>query len=161
MARIVLHKINFEGSDFTYGSRIALGEIFGQEDISEYQKFKAAFRELHGFSARLLPVRRRVKAFGHIIDGLKAWIDKEQQLLQYTPSSDELAAGVKELGEKVGNMATIKALAKAYSKDPDEILEWDYAKVFGILYTDLEERKYEKKLNKRIYGRTGAGKYTD
>ena len=43
--------------------------------------------------------------------------------------------------------------------DPDEILEWDYAKVFGILYTDLEERKYETKLNKRIYGRSGSHKF--
>lgn len=161
MARIVLHKINFEGSDFTYGSRIALGDIFGASGVTEYGMLKNAFRELYGFSARLLPVRWRVKAFNHIIAGLTSWIEKEQKMLQYTPSSDELAAGVKELGEKVGNMATIKALAKAYSKDPDEILEWDYAKVFGILYTDLEERKYEKKLNKRIYGRTGAGKYTD
>lgn len=159
MSKIVLHRINFESRDFTYGSRIALGDIFGASGVTEYGMLKNAFRELYGFSARLLPVRWRVRAFNHIIAGLTSWIEKEQKMLQYTPSSDELAAGVKELGEKVGNMATIKALAKAYSKDPDEILEWDYAKVFGILYTDLEERKYETKLNKRIYGRSGSHKF--
>lgn len=159
MARILLHRIDFESKDFTYGNRIALGDVFAKEGVSEYQQMKAAFRELYGFSARLLPLGWRVKAFRHIVEGLKSWIEKEQQLLQYTPSSDELAAGVKELGEKVGNMSTIKALAKAYSKDPDEILRWDYSKVFGILYTDLEERKFETKLNKRVYGRSSAHKF--
>lgn len=161
MSKIRLHRIDFESGAFTYGNRIALGDIFGNTEKTEYMRMKDAFRELYGFSARLLPIRWRIRAFRRIAEGLKQWIDKEQQMLQYTPSSDELAAGVKELGEKVGNMSTIKALAKAYSKDPDEILGWEYGKVFGILWTDLEERKYEQKLNKRMYGRTGSHKFGD
>lgn len=157
--KLVLHKINFESADFTYGDRIAMSEIFGNEDLTEYAQMKAAFKELHGFSARLLPLNARIRAFKRIISGLQSWIDKEKQLLDYQPSADEIAAGVKELGEKVGAMSTIKALAKAYSKDPDDVLKWDYAKVFGILYTDLEERKFETKLNKRIYGKSKSSKY--
>ena len=56
-------------------------------------------------------------------------------------------------------MSTIKALAKAYGKDPDEILQWQYAKVFGILYTDLEERKFEKKYQQQINGKSRSHKY--
>lgn len=156
---IRLHKIDFDGKDFTYGSRVALADIFGDESKTEYQRMKGAFKELHGFSARLLPIHFRIIAFRHIAEGLQSWIDKEKTLLDYQPSADELAAGVKELGEKVGSMATIKALAKSYGKDPDEILRWEYSKVFGILYTDLEERKYEMKLQKRIYGKSQSRKY--
>lgn len=151
--------IDFESKDFTYGNRIAMSDIFGNEALNEYEQMKAAFKELHGFDAKWLPIRRRIKAFQNIAQGLKRWIDQEKELLNYEPSADELAAGVKELGKKVGNLSTIKALAKAYGKDPDEVLKWDYSKVFGILYTDLEERKYENRLNKRIYGRAKSNKF--
>jgi len=47
-------------------------------------------------------------------------------------------------------MGTVKALAKAYAKDPDEIFKWKYSKVFGILYSDLEEHKFRQRYNKVI-----------
>lgn len=151
-----LHRIDFDGADFTYGQRIALGEIFSSTDTTEYDRMKKAFRELHGFSARWLPVGARTKAFTRIAEGLTAWVEKERELLKYDPTPDELNAGIKELGEKVGSMSTIKALAKAYGKDPDEVVGWEYSKVFGILWTDLEERKYETKLMKLANGRNHA-----
>lgn len=138
--------------DFTYGNRIALEQIFAS-DKSDYWKMCDAFKEMYGFSRRVLPMKLRTEVFESIAIGLKEWIDKEQELLNYTPSAEEIRAGIKDLSDKVGNMSTIKSLAKTYATDPDKVLEWPYSKVFVILYTDLEERKFEKKLSKE-YERT-------
>lgn len=145
--------IDWESADFTYGQRIELGDIFSDEEVGEYTRLCKAFKCMYGYSRKWIPLRRRARMFNEILDGFKGWIDKEQAMLKYNPSSDEMSAGIKELSEKVGNMSTIKQLAKAFSTDPDEILKWPYSKVFVILYTDLEERKYEEKLKKAVYER--------
>lgn len=150
IGKYTLGKLDLDGKDLTYGQRIALAEIFAPaEGVSEYTQLCNAFKELHGFSAKLLPLKARVRRIGEIVNGLQSWIEKEQQLLDYKPSADELAAGVEELGKKVGSMSTLKAIAKAYGKDPDDVLAWEYGKVFGILFTDLEERKFEERLMKQ------------
>lgn len=153
IGKIVIGRLDIAGGEFTYGQRIALGEILGDETRSEYQRLKDAFRELYGYSCRLLLPGRRVQAFARIVAGISEWVEKEQKLLCYEPTAAELAAGIRELSRRVGDLSTIKALAKAYSHDPDEVLCWDYAKVFGILYTDLEERKFEDKYSKVIHDR--------
>lgn len=134
--------------DFTYGHRVEFESIFTADDTSEYKKMCKAFKAMYGFSHRLLPMRLRAKVFDKIVRGFKNWIDREQQMLDYSPTEEERRAGIKELSEKVGQLSTIKALAKTYCTDPDKVLEWPYSKVFIILYTDIEERKYEKKLSK-------------
>lgn len=150
IGRFVIGRIDIEAGEFTYGNRLALGEIFSDESRTEYQRLKAASRELYGYSCRLLPIGLRMRALKHVSAGVFAWIQKEQILLKYQPSADELAAGIKELTKRVGNLSTVKALAKAYHRDPDEILKWSYAKVFGILFTDLEEHKFDERLTKVI-----------
>ena len=95
-------------------------------------------------SKKILPYFKR------IIEGLEFWSEQEQTLLKYEPSQEELRAGIKDFSKKVGEFSTIKALAKAYNKDPDDILKWEYGKVFGILYTDLEEFKFNKRYQKVI-----------
>ena len=160
IGRLKFGRLDLDGKDMTYGNRIALADIFSpSQGKTEYAQFCESFKELHGYSARLVPLPLRVKRIYEITEGLRSWIEKEQQMLKYTPSSDEIAAGIEELGKKVGSMSTIKALAKAYGKDPDEILQWHYAKVFGILYTDLEERKFEKKYQQQINGKSRSHKY--
>lgn len=153
IGKIVIGQLDLEGGEFTYGNRIALGEIFSDENRSEYQRLGAAFRELYGYSCRVLPIRLRLRAFERIVTGMTGWVGKEQEMLHYEPSADELAAGIRELSRRVGSFSTIKALAKSYGRDPDEILQWDYAKIFGILYTDLEEHKFEEKYAKVIHER--------
>lgn len=150
IGKIVVGSLDIEGGEFTYGNRIALGDILSDESRSEYQRLKAAFRELYGYSCRLLPLGMRVRALRRIVEGVTAWVRKEGEMLHYEPSAEEVAAGVGELTRRVGNFPTIKALAKAYGRDPDEVLAWDYAKVFGILHTDLEEHKYEERYSKII-----------
>lgn len=147
---IVIGRLDILGGCFTYGNRIAIGEIFADESLSWYGKLKAAHKELYGYTCRLLPRRWRYKRLAAIIEGIRSWMEKEQKLLHYTPTNDEVAAGLEEFGKKVGAMATVKALGKAYGKDPDEILRWSYSKVFGILYTDLEETMYNRRYTKVV-----------
>lgn len=151
MIRIGKYRIghfDWEGDCFTYGMRVELGDIFGDEDKSEYKRLCDAFKVVFGFDRRVLPMKKRIKVFDGIAVGFSQWIDKERRLLDYTPSDEEIRAGIKDLSKKVGSMSTVKQLAKAYGTDPDTVLDWPYSKVFAILYTDLEERKYETKLSK-------------
>ena len=154
----MLERIDIKGGKLTYGQRIDLGELFAS-DQSETDKFKETFRILHD----VIPDFSNVKEmkfyseyFAEIIDRLQFWFEKEK-LLKYDPEPEEIRAGIKDLSEKIGYFGTIKALAKNYGQDPDDILKWEYGKVFGILYTDLEEFKYSKKLHKQ-YEKKNSGK---
>lgn len=144
----ILGRVDMWGGEFTYGNRIELGNIFAEEGKTEYARLKAAFREIYGYSCRLVPFRYRLSMLNDIAQGLLSWVEREQKLLKYKPTPNELAAGIKELSERVGAMSTIKAIAKTYGRDPDEVLQWNYGKVFGILFTDLEEFNYQSKYNR-------------
>ena len=144
----MLTKIDIK-EDLTYGQRIDLGELF-ESDMTEEKKFVETFFILHknrpDFNNRK-EIKFFVEYFKEITEGILYWIEKEK-LLRYDPEPEEIRAGVYDLCNKIGNYGTIKALAKNYNCDPDDIFKWKYGKVFGILYTDLEEYKYQKRLHK-------------
>ncbi len=142
---IVVGPLDLKGGFFTYGNRIALATIFADVSLTDYQKMKAAHRELYGYSCRWLPVRARTRRLDSIVEAMLYWIERERIAFDYTPTVEEQTAGIEQFNAEVGCFATIKALAKAYSKDPDEVLMWDYAKVFEILRTDLAEAKYNRR----------------
>lgn len=150
IGNIKLGIVSLHDDVFSYGNRIALGIIFGNTEISEYQRMKKAFREVYGYSCRLVPIRLRIKMLHKLIKEFAKICENEQELLKHTPSTDELAAGVLELSKRVGYISTYKALAKDFGKDPDEILKWPYNKVLGLLYADLEEYKYNERYTKVI-----------
>lgn len=145
IGKIVVGSVNMAEGEFTYGNRIALGSIFEDTETSDYEKLKRSFREIYGYSCRLLPIRRRVRVLNDILKHLHEWVKREQELLHYQPTSEEVAAGIAEYSKRVGSLATIQAVAKKFATDPDEVLQWDYAKVFGILFNDLEEFKYNER----------------
>lgn len=145
-----IRRIDYEAGEFTYGQRIAVTEIM-QGDGTEYVRMKAVWKELYGWSARWMRPRRRAKEFQRMMEGLAYWAKLEQETLKYNPTDKEKKAGITDYMQKVGDMGTIKALAKAYSTDPDRILEWQWAKVYGILVTDLAEYEFEEKLRSQ-YG---------
>ena len=146
----VLTKIDVKAGDFTLGQRIELGELFSSNK-SDLEKIKETFKILHEITPDMsnqADINMFASYYIEIIEGLQFWIEKEM-LLKYNPDPEEIRAGIKELSSKIGYYGTIKALAKNYGQDPDDILKWKYGKVFGILYTDLEEFKYSKRLHKQ------------
>lgn len=156
LGNIYLGTLDIQGGAFTYGNRIAIGQIFNDGSLTEYQRLKAAHKELYGYSCRWLPLRRRYKRLMAIVEGVSYWCQIEAQELAYTPTADEIAAGIDDLRKKVGDLATIEAIAEKFSKDPDEVLQWSYSKVFGFLRTDLLRNKYMEKYHKQTSKRNGA-----
>lgn len=142
-----------EDEAFTYGQRIALGQLFEGDAENEYGRLLKAFRIVYEYSPKLLPRGVRFSRITALVEELKEWISREQNMLHYAPSADELAAGVEELGKKVGSLGTVQALARSYGVDPDVVVAWPYTKVFGILYADLEENKYKDKYQKIVNAR--------
>ena len=147
----MLERIDIKAGKLTYGQRIDLGDLLASEK-SEVEKFKETFRILHDKTpdfSNMKEMQMYVEYFQQIAAGLQFWFEKEKQLLDYKPEPEEIRAGIKELSEKIGFFGTIKTLARNYSQDPDDILKWEYGKVFGIVYTDFEEFKYQKRLHKQ------------
>jgi len=142
-------KIDIRGGKMTFGQRIDLGKLF-QSGASEVEKFERAFEILHKKRPNHLQYTVLMKYFYQIIDGLTFWAQQEAAMLHYEPTEEEVRAGIKEYSEKVGELGTVKSLAKTYSTDPDVILSWEYGKVFGLLFADLEEAKFQRRLNKVI-----------
>ena len=148
-SNVIKSKIDVKAGNLTFGQRIELGKIMAS-DANEVEKFEKVFMCLHNFTPKQKEYMGLVDYFKEIVLGLKFWIDTEATMLVYEPTPEEKRAGIKELTHNIGEFGTIKALAKAYSQDPDEILLWKYAKVFGILYTDLEEYNFSARYNKVI-----------
>lgn len=145
-----LREWKYEDGEFTYAQRIELAEVFKNDSLSEYQKMKAAWRVLYGWSARWMNPWRRVKAFGRMLNGLLFWVKLERKNLKYEPTPEELRAGLQRLNEQVGEMVTIKALAEKFGVDPDVILTWHWAKAYGLLYADLKEAEYQRRMLDQI-----------
>ncbi len=146
--KYTLGDFDMEGPEFTYERRIRLGEIFSDTRENAYKRLAEAFRELYGYKCTLLPIKARTRRLNAILDDFKAWLKKEAETLAYTPTADEEAAGLKTFSRAVGPLGTIHALAERFGKDPDEVLRWDYGKVYGILFTDLERVKYQRRLDR-------------
>lgn len=143
-----IRRIDYKGGTFTYAQRIAVTDIM-QGGQSDYMKMKAMWRELYGWSARWMLPRRRAKEFARMLEGFGYWAELEQRTLKYEPSEEQKRAGITDYMKAVGDMGTIKAMAKAYCCDPDTILTWEWAKVYGILLTDLEEYRFEERLREQ------------
>lgn len=142
--------IDIKSGKMTYGQRLDLGAILSDKDKSEVELFDGVFMCLYNKVPAAHQFNKLLPIYQSILEGIVYWIEKENVMLKYDPTPEEKRAGIKELSEKVGDMGTLKALAKAYGTDPDEILKWEYGKVFGILYTDLEEAKYRRRYQEVI-----------
>ncbi len=141
-----MKEIDVRAGEMTFGQRIELGRIASNPSMDERQKSVAMLRCLDpGF--RLRELRKGLKYLKKALEGLLFWVQQERRLA-YTPTEEEKQAGIERIHKATGEMATVMALAKDYGKDPDEILGWKYAKVYGILLTDFERHEFERRLMK-------------
>lgn len=145
-----LREWTYEDGLFSYGQRIAAGDILSDDSRSEYMRLKDCWRELYGWNARLMPPRMRARRFARMMKGLRHWFDLEAQTLRFTPSASQERAGIAQMFAEVGHMGTVKAMAEKFSMDPDAVLRWEWAKVYGILIADLREYEYEQRYARQM-----------
>lgn len=140
-------KIDIKLGKLTFGQRIELGDIVDKCKDNEVQVFKSFFKCLHNIDISLAnpDIKWYVNYFNEICDGLAYWVEVEQKMLKYTPTTDERAAGIDNLNASIGHLGTLKALARNHGKSPDEVLNWEYGTVFGMLYADLQEYNYKER----------------
>lgn len=146
---IIKSKIDIKAGSMTFGQRIELGKIFSSAD-DELLKFENVFHCLHGYKPKLTEYAALTPYFKEIVEGVAHWVNAETIMLKYEPTPEQKQAGIKALSKSIGEMGTVDALAEKYGIDPDVVLSWEYAKVFGILFADLEKAKYQKRYNKII-----------
>lgn len=142
--------VDIKGGKLTFAQRIELGEIFGNGELSEAEKFERAIKCMYGKKPTPKQYGQYVGKFKAIVEGLQYWCEAEAKMLYCEPTADERAAGIEEYSKNIGVFGTVKAIAKTFGQDPDDVLQWEYGKVFSILYTDLEDYKYQRRLNKVI-----------
>ena len=147
--------IDIRGGKLTYGQRIELGQILSDDKKPASRKYIETMQCLYpewkdSFDSQW------IAHFQEVVDGIEFWINKEKTMLRYQPTGEELAAGCQELGAKLGPMMTVMTLAEKFGCDPDQILEWEYGKVFGLLYADLENFKFQRRYRKVVESRERA-----
>lgn len=145
----MIQRIDIKGGQMTFGQRIELGRIITDKDMTDLDKMKEGMQCL-GAKWSLRNTSEIVEYWYEVLGGIKYWIEREQAELKYEPSAEEKAAGIAQFSLAVGEMATITALAKDYSKDPDDILEWKYGKVYNLLFTNLQSHLFRERLNKEL-----------
>ena len=86
----------------TYAQRIELGQIFasGKPESRIFREMFACLAPGHTVKFSV----KEVEYYNEVIEGLLYWINRETKELQYKPTSDELAAGIRELSRLVGDM---------------------------------------------------------
>lgn len=149
---ILQSKKDVKAGTITYGEYIGLRMAIN-DTKEEVQIIQDVINVLHG-DTLIKPKDYLNEALSiyikEIAEGLRFWLQQENDKLDITPTSEQIRAGIKEYSEKIGVSGTIYAIAKQFMLDPDVILQWEYRKVFGILYADVEQYKYTERFNKII-----------
>ena len=142
--------VDIKGGKLTFAQRIELGEIFGDGELPEAEKLERAIKCICGKKPTPKQYGQYLHKFKVIVEGLQYWCEAEAKMLHCEPTAEERSAGIEEYSKNIGVFGTVKAIAKTFRQDPDTVLQWEYGKVFSILYTDLEDYKYQRRLNKVI-----------
>ena len=149
LGNVIIGHVNIKEGEFTYGNRLYMADVFAEEGLTEWQSLAKIYTDIYGYNPKWLLRRVRLARFKELVEGIKFWAEAESRELHRVPSAEELRAGIEEVSKARGAMATIKALAKDFAQDPDKILQWPWAKVYGILRDDLKEAEFTEKLHKQ------------
>jgi hypothetical protein len=124
----------------TFNQRIELGKLYGM-NIPDFEKYEKVFVLLQGREPQEADLKGWTEYLWNTAVSFSYWM-KQERLLRTEPISIKQSAPGQT---KYSVTDTIYALAKKYSVKPEEVLNWDYEKVFNILLTDLEN--YKRELN--------------
>lgn len=149
----MIERVDIKAGELKYWQRIELGRILTSTELDDTQRFLKA---IECMVERELEISEYVEAmayFQEIVAGITLWVERENSELQYTPTTQELQAGIEELSKEVGDFGTANELAKNYGKTPEEVLDWEYHVVFAILRDDAKKNKYRTRLTKIMNGK--------
>ncbi|MDR1416268.1 MAG: hypothetical protein LBJ57_02460 [Prevotellaceae bacterium] len=153
-------KVDIVGGKLTFYHRIELGKIIAS-GCDPAQALREVMRCLHGVEVdpkKESDLRGYVAYFEEIVRGISFWVEQEKRL-RYDPTPEELQAGIRQMYRNIGEFGTLTAIAQAYAKDPDEVLQWEYGKVFGLLMTDFEKAKFQQRLQSIHDRKNRVGKW--
>lgn len=137
------------GEHFTLGHRLALGNAVQSQ--KEYEILKDMISALHEVKIKPRHIKRMIKYFREILEKLEKWIEREKQL-QYDPTPEEVQAGYNEIGKKLKDFSVVDAIALRMGISHDDALQLPYTTVYMMLLKDLEQSKFERRLQK-VYER--------
>jgi hypothetical protein len=124
----------------TFNQRIELGKLYGM-NIPDFEKYEKVFVLLQGREPQEADLKGWTEYLWNTAVSFSYWMKQETLLRSESTINKQSVPGQKEYSVT----DTINALAKKYSVKPEEVLNWDYEKVFNILLTDLEN--YKRELN--------------
>lgn len=143
---VPFQRIDVKGGEFTFSQRLDMGAILAQKDKPEHEMFLETIKCLYGREpVGVVEYREAFKLWQEAVEGLAFWVKVEAEQLKYHPTADEKDAGIDRFSSEVGELGTVYSIAKAFGKDPDEILLWKYGKVFGYLRGQKAEADFQRR----------------
>ena len=130
---------------FLLWHRLQLGELLNTQN--EVAIFEGIVRVLYGIHIQPKHYHRFYNHVKDVVDGLAFWMEKEKALC-YEPTPEERQAGIGEIGKRVKEFGTIDAIARRMHISHDDALKLPYATVYLMLLNDLEQSKFERRLQK-------------
>lgn len=130
---------------FLLWHRLQLGELLNTQN--EVAIFEGVIRIMYGIHIRPKHYQRFYDHVKSTLDGLAFWVEKEKAL-KYEPTPEEKRAGIDQIGKKVKEFGTIDAIARRMHISHDDALKLPYATVYLMLLNDLEQSKFERRLQK-------------
>lgn len=149
----MIERVDIKAGELKYWQRIELGRILTSTELDDTQRFLKAIECMVERELEISEYVEAMEYFQEIVAGITLWVERENSELQYTPTTQELQAGIEELSKEVGDFGTANELAKNYGKTPEEVLDWEYHVVFAILRDDAKKNKYRTRLTKIMNGK--------
>lgn len=149
----MIERVDIKVGELKYWQRIELGRILTSTELDDTQRFLKAIECMVERELEISEYVEAMEYFQEIVAGITLWVERENSELQYTPTTQELQAGIEELSKEVGDFGTANELAKNYGKTPEEVLDWEYHVVFAILRDDAKKNKYRTRLTKIMNGK--------
>ena len=144
-----LKPIDLLSERFTFGHRLAL--VSAVQNESPFEVMRLCIEVLHNIKVKPRHIRKLFNYFQDVLEKLYQWCEREK-LLHYEPTAEEKQAGIKELGDILKEFGQVDAIATRMHISHDEALQLPYSTVFMILRKDLEQSKFERRLQK-VYER--------
>ena len=143
--RILFWKIDTDLNRLGFMQRKRLMEAISKGDL-----FYSIYSELTNvpkWALNRTSVKKTFPFVKLVIENLK-WRNKRDESLAMTYTTDEINAGIKKLGH--GDFGIIDSLVRRYcgTYNHDEIYEWTDNRVYAVLKIDVDNIKFQRKLNK-------------